>query len=142
GVRIRNKKRERKSSIGEHLQPRPDLGAPMVDAVPALSPSRVRTRRLLLTIIPLTALLIGVWLYWGGGGSVGTDNAYVQADVLSVASEVSGRVTEIPVRQNQRVTANEVLVRLHDRPYRIALDRKSTRLNSSHVKISYAVSCL
>src|SRR5690606_41684988 len=32
----------------------------------------------------------------------------------------------------------------HDRPYLrgAALDRKSTRLNSSHVKISYAVFCL
>src|SRR5690606_41809511 len=27
-------------------------------------------------------------------------------------------------------------------PYAVALDRKSTRLNSSHVKISYAVFCL
>src|SRR5690606_40573846 len=28
------------------------------------------------------------------------------------------------------------------RPIRVELDRKSTRLNSSHVKISYAVFCL
>src|SRR5207302_10534205 len=44
------------------------------------------------------------------------------------------------------------LVRVHERrdlhvhlrglPQRAALDRKSTRLNSSHVKISYAVFCL
>src|SRR5690554_7741403 len=27
-------------------------------------------------------------------------------------------------------------------PHRLALDRKSTRLNSSHVRISYAVFCL
>src|SRR5690606_41358643 len=30
----------------------------------------------------------------------------------------------------------------HDRDRRAQLDRKSTRLNSSHVKISYAVFCL
>src|SRR5690606_12233035 len=36
------------------------------------------------------------------------------------------------------------LLRTHadDRDMRIAVDRKSTRLNSSHVKISYAVFCL
>src|SRR5690349_22205922 len=32
--------------------------------------------------------------------------------------------------------------RLHAEIYRRALDRKSTRLNSSHVEISYAVFCL
>src|SRR5690349_23000111 len=30
----------------------------------------------------------------------------------------------------------------HDRADRLGLDRKSTRLNSSHVEISYAVFCL
>src|SRR5690606_42135457 len=32
-------------------------------------------------------------------------------------------------------------VRAHDRPSEVLEDRKSTRLNSSHVKISYAVFC-
>src|SRR5690349_22072457 len=31
---------------------------------------------------------------------------------------------------------------LHPRLSRVAIDRKSTRLNSSHVEISYAVFCL
>src|SRR5438874_9642979 len=33
-------------------------------------------------------------------------------------------------------------IRFCDRPERIHRDRKSTRLNSSHVEISYAVFCL
>src|SRR3712207_8485207 len=32
--------------------------------------------------------------------------------------------------------------RLDDRPHRCIVDRKSTRLNSSHANISYAVFCL
>src|SRR5436309_11900531 len=36
----------------------------------------------------------------------------------------------------------EALLRRRDREPRAAEDRKSTRLNSSHVKISYAVFCL
>src|SRR5690606_39633979 len=31
---------------------------------------------------------------------------------------------------------------VRDNPHQLLLDRKSTRLNSSHVKISYAVFCL
>src|SRR5690606_40264326 len=41
--------------------------------------------------------------------------------------------------QRQRVALARSLVK---RPKLLLLDRKSTRLNSSHVKISYAVFCL
>src|SRR5947209_16564956 len=37
---------------------------------------------------------------------------------------------------------NQGRVPLHSLPGRLALDRKSTRLNSSHANISYAVFCL
>src|SRR3712207_7626666 len=38
--------------------------------------------------------------------------------------------------------AGELLLRLADRAAGLALDRKRTRLNSSHANISYAVFCL
>src|SRR5438445_13397860 len=37
---------------------------------------------------------------------------------------------------------NQVVVDLATPPFRWAIDRKSTRLNSSHANISYAVFCL
>src|SRR2546430_13546256 len=40
------------------------------------------------------------------------------------------------------VHAVQILYALNERPLVIALDRKSTRLNSSHSQISYAVFCL
>src|SRR5690606_40709927 len=45
------------------------------------------------------------------------------------------RATRIPSRSHRRTTFLTV-------PSLIPIDRKSTRLNSSHVKISYAVFCL
>src|SRR6266540_2946970 len=36
----------------------------------------------------------------------------------------------------------EPLAKVHQEPFRVILDRKSTRLNSSHITISYAVFCL
>src|SRR5690606_40353198 len=44
-------------------------------------------------------------------------------------------------RLDESVKAAEAQVAILDRD-RVTLDRKSTRLNSSHVKISYAVFCL
>src|SRR5207249_5928158 len=41
-----------------------------------------------------------------------------------------------------KYVAGEVLVRFRRGAARAAIDRKSTRLNSSHVSISYAVFCL
>src|SRR5437870_8545677 len=53
----------------------------------------------------------------------------------SVALQVGDPGVELPERAAERVAAV-----LHERRQR--LDRKSTRLNSSHVAISYAVFCL
>src|SRR5690606_41710526 len=55
---------------------------------------------------------------------------------LGGRGERVGRVLHAVVRLEARLQALQDLDRLVDR------DRKSTRLNSSHVKISYAVFCL
>src|SRR5438067_6220546 len=51
--------------------------------------------------------------------------------------QLAGMLDEDPVRD--RVTG---LTGLHPDDANVRLDRKSTRLNSSHVSISYAVFCL
>src|SRR5690606_40680917 len=57
-------------------------------------------------------------------------------DEYVVSSEIPGRVTAVHVDKGDWVKKGQLLFEL-DRE-----DRKSTRLNSSHVKISYAVFCL
>src|SRR2546421_6256946 len=49
---------------------------------------------------------------------------------------------DVPARPGLGVTLNEDVVRQHLQPGTGYLDRKSTRLNSSHDQISYAVFCL
>src|SRR5690349_6962758 len=46
-----------------------------------------------------------------------------------------------PIKVNQNRTVVEEIIE-YGRPFHYGLDRKSTRLNSSHVEISYAVFCL
>src|SRR5690625_6559158 len=44
--------------------------------------------------------------------------------------------------RNAKVTYTQGKIKGDGNSYRVGLDRKSTRLNSSHVAISYAVFCL
>src|SRR3546814_13804139 len=57
----------------------------------------------------------GWWLT--SGGSVSTDNAYVQMDKVSVAAEVGGRITEVAVRDGQPVEKGQLLFRIDGEPY-------------------------
>lgn len=50
-----------------------------------------------------------------------TDDAYVSADITTVLSKVSGHVAAVEVRENQAVRAGDVLVRLDDGDYRLAV---------------------
>src|SRR2546430_9199741 len=58
------------------------------------------------------------------------------AAVVVVGASVSGLNTYVTERVAKVLGANHFMIA------RIALDRKSTRLNSSHSQISYAVFCL
>jgi membrane fusion protein (multidrug efflux system) len=87
----------------------------------AAPPRRRWLRSLLLTLGPVLLLAGGLALYLGGGRYIGTDNAYVRAGKLNISTDVAGIVAAIAVRDNQRVERGQVLFRLDDEPFRIAL---------------------
>jgi membrane fusion protein, multidrug efflux system len=61
--------------------------------------------------------------YWTAGRFlVSTDDAYVQAHSVLISPKVSGYISEVPVDDNQMVTAGQVLARIDPRDYRTALD--------------------
>src|SRR5690606_10460535 len=64
----------------------------------------------------------------------------VRVDVLSVVSLGVLLYTVLTMMQQIELSFN--FIWFVNRPRTLAQDRKSTRLNSSHVKISYAVFCL
>jgi membrane fusion protein, multidrug efflux system len=82
---------------------------------------RKRVRWLLLILGPLVLVAAGLYLYLTGGRYVTTDNAFVEADKVTISTDVSGTVAEVAVRNNERVTTGQLLFRLDDEPYRIAL---------------------
>jgi multidrug resistance efflux pump len=57
-----------------------------------------------------------------------TSQATVQAFIVRMAPEVSGRVQDVSVADNQRVKAGDVLFRIDAQPYEIALKQADARL--------------
>jgi multidrug resistance efflux pump len=64
-----------------------------------------------------------------------TQQARVQAYIVPVAAEVSGRVTRVLVHDNQEVNAGEVLFEVDSEQYRIAADRARADLESTRRQI-------
>jgi membrane fusion protein (multidrug efflux system) len=94
----------------------------------AKAPRRPRLRTILLALGPLVLIIGSLWLYLGGGRYIATDNAYVQADQIAIATDVSGLVKEVAVKDNQLVARGQLLFRLDDEPYRIALAAAQAQL--------------
>ncbi len=78
-------------------------------------------RRVLLALGPLVVIAGGLYAYMAGGRYVSTDDAYVHAGKLTIATDVSGIVANIAVRESQKVEKGQVLFTFDQEPFRIAL---------------------
>jgi membrane fusion protein, multidrug efflux system len=77
------------------------------------------------------------WNYWTVGRfEVSTDDAYVQADNTTVAPKVSGYLEAVPVGDNQRVKAGEVLARIDDRDFKTALDQAKADVAAAQATVA------
>jgi membrane fusion protein (multidrug efflux system) len=76
----------------------------------------------------LCAAVWGVRWWTVGRFFESTDDAYLQADSMTVAPKVSGYVTEVYVNENQAVTAGEPLVRLDNRVYQAVLGQATATI--------------
>ncbi|MCA3255054.1 MAG: HlyD family secretion protein [Alphaproteobacteria bacterium] len=93
-------------------------------------------RPVMMGIVPLLLLIGGGWMWWSGHGRVSTDNAYVQQDMVSVSADVTGRLVEVAVRENQRVRRGDLLFRIDADPYRIALQQADAAVASARLQVA------
>ena len=110
---------------GPNPEPNPSVSA-VPATVPAAKPTG-RLRRLLLAGAAVAALAGASWYgfdYWTVGRFlVSTDDAYVRADNTTIAPKVSGYLHEVLVGDNEHVKAGEVLARIDERDFKVALDQ-------------------
>src|SRR6202021_3679353 len=67
---------------------------------------------------------------------VSTDDAYVKADNPTIAPKVSGYLHEVLVGDNERVSAGQVLARIDDRDYKVALDQAKADVAAAEASIA------
>lgn len=103
-------------------------------AAPTAAPVDMRPRRkrslvrpLLFALLPV-ALVVGGYYYVNGGQIMTTDNAYIQADMVGITTDVSGIVETIDVHENETVKAGQVLFNLRTDAFRITLDGAKAQL--------------
>jgi len=83
----------------------------------------------LLVVVPVSAVLGGLYLYARGGQQVETENAYVKQHNLAVSAEVSGRVIEVAIHDDQPVEVGTLLFRLDPTPFEIAVARARAQMD-------------
>ena len=64
-----------------------------------------------------------------------TDDAYLQADLVHLASDVSGRIVELNVRDNQKVRKGDVLFRIDPEPYQLRVDQARAAVRGLEAKL-------
>ncbi len=104
------------------------------------APAKSRKKRLVLGVIGLI-VVAGLadfgHSYWANGRfMIETNDAYVTADTTLISSRVQGYVVEVAVKHNDIVTAGQVLMRLDDGDYRIALDTAKERVHTADQTIA------
>lgn len=105
-------------------------------AVPAVPNTwMARHRRLMLIAGPAVVVVAVIVFYLLGGRYASTDDAYIQAARVQISCNVSGRVSEVDVHDNQPVHAGDVLFRIDPRPFQIAIQDAEAHLAGSKLRV-------
>jgi membrane fusion protein, multidrug efflux system len=104
-----------------------------------VKPRRRWGRILIMLSVPLILVGVGLYFWLTSGRFVSTDNAYVQQDMVSVSTEVNGPIAEVLVHDNQYVHRGDVLFRIDQRPYRIALAQAEAQIAAAQVQVNQTV---
>ncbi|MBM3110960.1 HlyD family secretion protein [Pseudomonas sp. P66] len=94
-------------------------------------PAQLKRRLLVfLTLVLLISLGFLAHWYFKGRFYESTDNAYVQGEITRVSSQLSARIDEVLVQDNQHVAKGDLLVRLEPDDFRLAVERARAALDT------------
>jgi multidrug resistance efflux pump len=115
----------------------PGAAATPARAAPAGADAAHRRRigRALGWGMPALALILGIGVFVSLWRHPRTDDAYIRANLVSVAANVSGYVTRILVVDNQPVKQGDLLLEVDPRPFQIALQDAEAKLRLTNLDI-------
>jgi membrane fusion protein (multidrug efflux system) len=121
----------------------PDDQAPQTVAASGTRGGAGRTNRLrpwLFAVAGVVVLVLSAYYgtqYWTVGRfEVLTDDAYVQADNTTIAPRVSGYLDEVLVGDNERIKAGQILARIDQRDFIVALDQAKADVAASRAAVA------
>lgn len=120
--------------------------APTAEAPQAAAPVKTQAkrpsvlRRVILGAVIVAAVsgatLYGYDWYVLGRFQISTDDAYVKTDMSQLGTKVSGYVKEIPAAENSLVTAGDIVLKLDDGDYKLAVDAANARIATQEAVIA------
>lgn len=84
---------------------------------------RTLLRSLITLAVVAAAVAAGMWLWHYYLYTPWTRDGRIRAEVITIAPDVSGRVIELPITDNQTVTRGQVLMRLDPARFEAAVNR-------------------
>jgi membrane fusion protein, multidrug efflux system len=117
--------------------PQPALTEPA--AAETARPKPARRKRVLMGVGLLLALAAAGYAtnyFIAGRFLVSTDDAYVRANNTMLGARVAGHIVEILPRDNALVHKGDVIIRIDDGDYRIAVDAARTRIATQEATIA------
>ncbi|MFC0398834.1 HlyD family secretion protein [Paraburkholderia rhizosphaerae] len=110
--------------------PEPTTAKQPDQPAPAADPSK-KAVRWVMGVIAVSL----IWYLLADRFTPYTQQARIEANVVPVAAEVSGRVTRVLAHNNDQVNAGDVLFEVDTEQYRIAVDRARADLESTRRQI-------
>jgi membrane fusion protein (multidrug efflux system) len=104
-------------------------GAPLHDVHPPRRSFAIGAILFMVAAIGLYFYLPGLWL-------VATDDAYVNAHVVSIVPKVAAYVSKLHVNDNSKVARDDLLLELDPRDFAVAVDMANADLKSAQASIA------
>jgi membrane fusion protein, multidrug efflux system len=125
----------------KHLLPDTDHASSARDLARIFTAIKKFNFRKVLMAGAAVAVLAGAawygWDYWiVGQYLISTDDAYVKADNTTVAPKVSGYLREVLVGDNEPVKTGQVLARIDERDFKVALDQARSDVAAANAAIA------
>ncbi len=93
-------------------------------------------KRVLMCSLPVLLAVGGGYTWLTGGQYITTDNAYVYQPLVPVSADVSGKIVQVSVVQNQQIKAGDVVFQIDPEPYQIAFQKADAALNKARLEVA------